>query len=88
MPINRKPTRAEIKRFVFDEVRKAAKTQLADSTDQLQVLRNQVAPGLTLAIGDNFTIAGAFIPTDPKLMAALQKLGKSFKPPRPPRKKK
>lgn len=87
MPNERKPTKAEVERFITDELRKAAKTQLVDSTGRLHPVRNQVGGGLCLAIGDHFVLEGILVPKDKanaKLMAALQKLGK---PPKPPKKK-
>ena len=75
-------TKAQIKRIITEEVRNAAKTQLADSTNRQNPISDQFGPGITLSI-DKFTLSGIFIPADAataKIVSDLQKLGKPKKP--------
>jgi hypothetical protein len=76
MATARKPNRAEIASFIKDEVRNAARTQLADSAKRLATVRDALGFGLALKIQD-VVVNGVLIPASPadhKVLSDLQAL--------------
>ena len=89
-----KMTTAQIKRLIEEEVSRAFKTQLADSSNRVNPVRNQFGPAVTISI-DKFTLSGVLIPGTPddkRKIAALEQITpvkpkskkKKKNPPSPP----